>query len=93
MGFTCELRDAFHMVYRAELENALVEHELDRVFVGRFNGVPSPNPLEVDATMWVAPDVLRARIDAEPHHYTPWLRLLLLDEGWSVVEEILAGGQ
>jgi isopentenyl-diphosphate delta-isomerase len=93
MGFSCELRHAFAMLYRADLDNALVEHELDRVFVGSFNGVPIPNPLEVDATMWASLDELRARIAAEPHIYTPWLSLLLLDDGWAAVEKILAEGK
>ena len=92
MGFSCELREAFQMVYRTDLDNALVEHELDRVFVGRFNGVPKPNPQEVDATMWVAPEELRSRMGAEPKRYTPWLRLLLGDAGWAAVEDILAQG-
>ena len=89
MGFSCELRHAFQVVYRADLDNSLVEHELDRVYVGRFSGVPRPNPLEVEATMWIAPEELRLRILAEPHRYTPWLRLLLFDDGWAAVDEIL----
>jgi isopentenyl-diphosphate Delta-isomerase len=89
MGFSCQLRHAFQVVYRADLDNSLVEHELDRVYVGRFSGVPRPNPLEVDATMWVAPEELRSRILEEPHRYTAWLRLLLLDDGWAAVDEFL----
>ena len=92
MGFSCDLREAFQMVYRTDLDNALVEHELDSVFVGRFNGVPKPNPQEVDATMWVAPEELRSRMCTEPQRYTPWLRLLLVDAGWPAVEDILARG-
>ena len=90
MGFSCELHDAFHIVYRAELDNSLVEHELDRVFVGRFNGIPRPDPHEVNGTSWIALSELRSRLVADPHRYTAWLRLLLLDDGWSAVEEILA---
>ena len=92
MGFSCELRDAFHVVYRAELDNALVEHELDRVYVGRFDGHPTPDPNEVDATMWVTSEELRSRIASEPHRYTAWLRLLLVADGWAAVDRILAAG-
>src|SRR5688572_2444920 len=56
MGFSCDLHPAFRKIYRAMLPGSMVEHELDQVFVGRFDGVPSPNPLEVD-------DVTRLSLD------------------------------
>jgi len=92
MGFSCELRDAFHVVYRAELDNALVEHEVDHVFVGRFAGVLKPDPLEVDATRWIELDELRSSVRSDPQRYTSWLRLLLLDPGWAAVDKILEAG-
>jgi len=90
MGFSCELHHAFQVVYRADLENSLVEHELDRVYVGRFNGVPQPDPREVDGTRWINVHELRSAISEAPDRYTTWLRLLLVDEGWAAVEAILA---
>src|SRR4051812_34432219 len=40
MGLDCELHEAFEFLYRAELGDALVEHEYDHVFVGTHVGDP-----------------------------------------------------
>ena len=44
MGFDCDIQEQFSFIYRAELDNDLIEHELDHVFFGRFNGKPSSPP-------------------------------------------------
>ena len=90
MGFACELQDAFHLVYRAELDNSFVEHELDRVFVGRFNGEPHPDPREVAGTQWIPMPELLVRLKAQPGRFTRWLRLLVEDEQWVAVERLLS---
>ncbi len=36
MGFDCELEYKFNFIYKAHLENDLIEHELDHVFIGTF---------------------------------------------------------
>ena len=54
MGFACDLRFAFRMQYRVSVDNSMVEHELDHVFVGRFNGLPAPAPSEVEQVEWVS---------------------------------------
>ena len=81
MGVRCELRPAFVRLYRAELDGPerLVEHELDHVFVGRFNGDPVPSPAEVGAWQWVEAGDLDDDLSARPERYTPWF-VLLRDE-------------
>ncbi len=77
MGVRCALRPAFARVYRAELvgPERLVEHELDHVFVGRFDGTPVPAVAEVGGWRWADGDVLRADLGGRPERYTPWFRL------------------
>lgn len=78
MGIRCALSRAFSFEYRAELGDGLVEHELDHVFVGRFDGSPKPDPSEVQAWDWVELPKLRADCAADPDRYTAWLPLALL---------------
>ena len=84
MGIGAELRPAFRFLYRAELtgEEPLVEHELDHVFVGRFDGEPRPEPAEVSDWRWTEADALRADLAVRPEAYTPWFRMLVEEGEW-----------
>ncbi|AEV67551.1 isopentenyl-diphosphate Delta-isomerase [Acetivibrio clariflavus] len=77
MGFDCDLEEIFTLKYRAELDNGLIEHEIDHVFIGRYDGDPVPNPDEVDDYAWVdLEDVLRD-VSESPENFTCWFRLLI----------------
>jgi isopentenyl-diphosphate delta-isomerase len=86
MGFDCELREAFGFVYRAELENGLVEHEFDHVFVGTYEGDPAPDPSEVEGWRWVSMGELRRALREEPHRYSAWLKLVVEGDDGRAVE-------
>lgn len=74
MGVDAAIEPAFVFTYRAEFDNGLVEHEVDHVFVGRFEGTPNPNPAEVCEWRWVDTDALFGELDAHPERFTPWFR-------------------
>lgn len=75
-GFDTELKERFSFVYKAEdPKSGLTEHEFDHVFVGRYDGVPSPNPKEIDDWKWVKPAELERELLKNPDHYTPWLKI------------------
>jgi isopentenyl-diphosphate delta-isomerase len=77
MGFDCGLRPTLSFVYRRDLENGLIEHELDRVFVGEFDGTPVPNPDEVDDWRWVDLGVVATDMIANPQLYSAWFPIAL----------------
>jgi isopentenyl-diphosphate delta-isomerase len=79
MGFECDLTPAFAFTYRADVGGGLVEHELDHVFVGRWDDAPTPDPEEVDGWRWASLDELARDATARPDAYTPWLRTILAD--------------
>lgn len=74
MGFDCELKPLFHFIYRVELDNGLTEYEYDHVYLGRYNGDPSPDPEEVCEwkRMQIA-DVVED-IRTNPEQYTYWVK-------------------
>lgn len=74
MGIDCPLREIFSFVYRADLDNNLIEHEFDHVLTGRYEGNPIPNREEVDDWRWVDLRWLHLDIARNPHRYTFWLR-------------------
>lgn len=75
LGFTTPLTKAFDFVYRAELDNGLIEHEFDHVFIGTYEGLVGPNPAEVMAVEYVHLDALAKRMAAEPEQFTPWFHI------------------
>ena len=89
MNFGCELRESFVFVYRAELEGALVEHELDHVLVGEFDGEPTPEAAEVEDWKWISPEHLRREIQARPDDFTSWLKIAIAKKEWEQINATL----
>lgn len=88
LGFDCPLEHAFAMVYRADVGGGLVEHEYDHILLGRWDGVPDPDPAEVSDWRWVPLDELRDEVGRHPRRFTYWFRVALLELG----ERGLPGG-
>jgi isopentenyl-diphosphate Delta-isomerase len=74
MGIDCPLQEMLSFVYRAELDNDLIEYEFDHCLAGRYEGTPIPNREEVDGWNWVDLRWLHQDIAHNPHRYTFWLR-------------------
>lgn len=64
-GFDTELSEVCHFIYRAELEDGLVENEYDHVLVGSFDGVPQPDTVEV--AEWRCIDLAKLGVDLKNH--------------------------
>ncbi len=77
MGIDVPCEYAFKFTYRVELENHLVEHELDHVFIGKFDGVAAINLKEVEACRWITIDQLKKEIQSEPEKFTYWFKLIM----------------
>ena len=80
MGIRIRLRAVGKFEYRAvDSVSGLVEHEIDHVFVGRFDGNPEPNATWVADWSWVDMAGLRSAVARSSARYTPWL-LPVLDQ-------------
>jgi isopentenyl-diphosphate Delta-isomerase len=73
MGFDCELSAVVSLMYNLEVGEHLFEHEYNHIFIGRFDGKPSPNLAEVADWKWVALGELRNNMSTWPARYTSWL--------------------
>lgn len=74
MGIVTALREGFSFIYRAELTNGLIEHELDHVLFGVWNGPATPNPDEVSDWRYMSIESLDLDLQQYPERYTAWLR-------------------
>ncbi|PKP36778.1 MAG: isopentenyl-diphosphate delta-isomerase [Bacteroidetes bacterium HGW-Bacteroidetes-15] len=74
MGFDTELSYVTKFHYRVEFTNGLIENEIDHIYVGYFNGTPSPNPTEVAGYKWMSLQEISKDIDLNPNNYTYWTK-------------------
>ena len=79
MGIEVDTDFAYKFIYRTALDQDLVEHELDYVFTGIYDGAPSVNPDEVEDWKYIPLDDLRRDIRQHPERYTFWFKTIIND--------------
>jgi isopentenyl-diphosphate delta-isomerase len=72
MGISCDLEPRGTFTYQAHLDHGLTEHELDHVFVGRFDGDPVPDPAEAGDWAWKRWSEIDAELSQAPGRFTAW---------------------
>ena len=86
MGFTSELKELFHFIYKAPFDNGLTEHELDHVMIGYYNGEPKINAEEVENWKWMTVEAVRQDMLENPGIYTIWFKIIF-DQFYHYLEE------
>lgn len=76
MGFTAELKELFHFIYKAPFDNGLTEHELDHVMMGHYEDPPMINTEEVANWKWMKPEAIKDDISRAPENYTAWFKII-----------------
>ncbi len=77
MGIETDLEKKFDFIYRAQLDNGLIEYEFDHVFTGQYNGNPVPDINEVSEYRWVSIPTLKSEIEQYPEKYSEWLKIAI----------------
>ena len=77
IGFDCKLKKIFKFKYKTELENGLIEHEIDHIFLGIYDGKLKPNPKEVETFKWIDLKSLLKDVSFYPEKYTFWFKVAL----------------
>ena len=75
LGFTIPLNKIFEFTYNAKVENDLIEHEYDHVFVGEYEGVIKPTAEEVEDYRYVEMNEIKQALTEEGNKFTTWFRL------------------
>jgi isopentenyl-diphosphate delta-isomerase len=76
MGIRCDLEYLFKFTYRAAVENNLIEHEVDYIFVGCTDVTPTVNMAEVQNYQWLTSEILMQRLHSQPEQFTAWFKVL-----------------
>jgi isopentenyl-diphosphate Delta-isomerase len=77
MGIDLQPEFAYKFLYEYKLDNGLIEHELDHVFVGKYDGKPDINTDEVEDWKFLSVEDLRREVKEQPDDYTVWFKLML----------------
>ena len=77
MGIDLKTEFAYKFIYKTSLDKGLIEHELDHVFTGTFDGIPVINKEEVEEWKFANLIDLKKDIQKNPDHYTYWFRLIM----------------
>ena len=77
MGFITDLFNFDSFICRVEFSNGLIEHENDHIMIGVFDGIPKPNPNEVDEWKWIDIDILANDMKINPENYTAWFIIIM----------------
>lgn len=75
LGIQADLTSVFSFIYRADLENGLIEHEFDHVLVGVCNDDPVLNPDEVKACRWLSDESICKLLEETPENFTAWFKI------------------
>lgn len=67
----------FHFTYRETLENALIEHEFDHVYIGFSDDKPVPEPSEVSDFNYLDVNEVLEHVKRKPHEYTVWFKKII----------------
>jgi len=86
MGFSAELKELFHFIYKAPFDNGLTEHELDHVMIGYYNEEPKINPDEVENWKWMSIEAIKDDIQTQSENYTVWFKIIF-DEFYHYLEK------
>lgn len=77
MGIDLQPEFAYKFLYESKLDKGLIEHELDHVFTGKYNGQPEINSEEVEDWKFVNIESLRSEVRQHPDAFTVWFKLIL----------------
>lgn len=77
MGFDCPINYAFKFLYKADLDHGLIEHELDHVFIGHYNGAPKLNPEEACDWKFMSIEAIEKQMRLSPEKYTEWFKIIM----------------
>ncbi len=77
LGIETPIEPKFHFLYKAEVGGNLIEHELDHVFTGLYEGEFDLNKDEVEQVRYLSLEQLDLELQEQPENFTPWFKIIL----------------
>lgn len=77
IGIEVTPKFSYKFLYKTPLDQNLIEHELDHVFVAEFDGTPVLNLEEAEDWKFIDLPSLKDDVQKNPSAYTEWFKLIL----------------
>lgn len=77
LGIDASVEKQFSFIYKAEVENGLIENEYDHVYFAIYNGEIKPDTTEVEDYTFVTLDKVFKDAEQQPEKYSIWFRLII----------------
>lgn len=77
LGFDCELKPMFHLRYKSDVGELLIENEYDHIYFGIYDGPIEPNPEEIMDYQFVPLDKIESWRKEKPQEFTAWFHLAM----------------
>ncbi|MBL6447992.1 isopentenyl-diphosphate Delta-isomerase [Fulvivirga sp. 29W222] len=77
MGIDLQPEYLYKFIYKTPLDNQLIEHELDHIFTGIFDGKPVINRDEVEDWKYIDLKSLKADMEINADNYTHWFKIII----------------
>ncbi|OSZ80879.1 isopentenyl-diphosphate delta-isomerase [Chitinophagaceae bacterium IBVUCB2] len=90
LGFQVSVEKIFDFVYNAKLENGLMEHEFDHVFVGEYDGEILFNTDEVMSCCYMEIPAIRLSLRETPEKFTAWFHIAFpeIEKWWAKTYQV-----
>lgn len=75
LGFSTDLKEIFSFIYHSHVENGLIEHEFDHVFVGQYEAPLQINSKEVADYKYLNMEKIKLEINNKPEMFTSWFKI------------------
>jgi isopentenyl-diphosphate delta-isomerase len=76
LGCEPELQKIHSFIYKAALDNNLIEHEFDHVLVGNYEGEMNLNVNEVSEIVYLPIQQIRQEMNEQPDKFTVWFKII-----------------
>jgi isopentenyl-diphosphate Delta-isomerase len=77
MGLVLELTYKTQFIYSTKFDNALIENEVDHVFVGITDIDPIINVEEVESYIWMTTADIKDQLGINPELFTTWFKIAM----------------
>lgn len=88
MGISTDLSHLYSFVYKVNLNNGMIEHEFDHVFIGVTDQKPTLNPEEASAFKYLSIQKIKDEMTYSPANFSAWFKLIF-DEFITLQPELL----